>query len=260
MRQTLLFGGLQSAAFNINHKNRNIRFFEFGNCYSLDADNAKDDQPLSKYREEYRLGLWISGKRVENNWAHQDENTSVFELKAHVENIFRRVGIKDNRLTLSAFSNEIYTSGMVIVTASGRTLGSFGTVRPAILKMADIDSELYYAELSWDAITKEVRKNNITFAEISKFPEAKRDLALLVDTGVTFADIRKTALETERKLLKKVVLFDVYEGANLLAGKKSYAVSFYLQDDEKTLNDKQIDGIMERIRKNLEDKLGAALR
>ncbi|MDR2473501.1 MAG: phenylalanine--tRNA ligase subunit beta [Tannerella sp.] len=251
MRQTLLFGGLQSVAFNINHKNRNIRFFEFGNCYSMEQ---------SSYSEDYRLALWMSGKRIENNWAAKDENTSVYELKAHVENIINRLGINTSGLLWNSLSNDIYESGLTIATASGKTLGMLGIIRSNILKITDISAEVYYAELSWKALLKEAGKNSIVYSEIAKYPEVKRDLALLVNTSVTFADIRRTVFESERKLLKNVVLFDVYEGANLLVGKKSYAVSFFLQDEEKTLNDKQIDAIMSKIQKALEDKLGATLR
>ena len=260
MRQTLLFGGLQSVEFNIKHKNKNIYFFEFGNCYTRNIDNKKDDAILSEYKEEYRLGLWISGKRVENNWAHADEDTSVFELKAHIENILIRVGVSPENIIWSSFSNDIYSSGITIASASGRILCTLGVVSKKILKMMDIDNEVYFAEISWNALIKETKKARISFREISKFPEAKRDLALLADKNITFADIKKTAMECERKLLKSVVLFDVYEGKSLFPGKKSYAVSFYLQDNEKTLNDKQIDSIMSKIQKNLDDKLGIKLR
>ena len=260
MRQTLLFGGLQSVEFNIKHKNKNIHFFEFGNCYSRNIENKKENEVLSEYKEEYRLGLWISGKRVENNWNHSDEATSVFELKAHIENILLRFGINKDKIVWGSMSNDIYSSGITIVSASGRTLGTFGIVDRKILKAIDIDNEVYFAELSWNALIKESRKEQVTFREISKFPEAKRDLALLVSKNTTFDDIKKTALSSERKLLKDVMLFDVYEGKNILSDKKSYAVSFYLQDNEKTLNDKQIDSIMSKIQKSLEDKLGAQLR
>jgi len=260
MRQSLLFGGLQSVEFNINHKNRNIHFFEFGNCYSRNADNKKENDALSEYNEDYRLGLWITGKRVENNWAHADENTSVFELKAHLENIMSRLGINLDSLTWGSISNDIYSSGMTITSSSGRILGTFGIINKNILKMIDIDNEVYFAEMSWKSLMKEIKKLQITFHEISKFPDVKRDLALLANKSVTFADIKKVVVECERKLLKDIVLFDVYEGKHLASGKKSYAVSFYLQDKEKTLNDKQIDSIMSKIQKNLEDKLGIQLR
>jgi phenylalanyl-tRNA synthetase beta chain len=260
MRQTLLFGGLQNVEFNIKHRHKNIRFFEFGNCYSYSEDRRKEGESLSVYKEEYRLGLWISGNRVENNWAHPDEKSSVYELKAHIENIMRRLGINVEKLILDRSDSDIYSSGMTVVTPSGRTLGTYGVVSRSILKTMDIENEVYFAELSWDALTKETKKYRATFEDIPKFPDVKRDLALLIDKSVTFADIKKIALESERKLLKDVVLFDVYEGRNLLPGKKSYAVSFYLQDREKTLNDRQIDSIMSTIQKNLEEKLGAQLR
>lgn len=157
-------------------------------------------------------------------------------------------------------TNDIYVAGISITTGSGRELGSFGIVRGEIRRSLDIDFDVYYAELSWTQLMKETKKSKVTFTDISKFPAVKRDLALLLDRSVQFAEIEKIARESERKLLKEVTLFDVYEGKNLPAGKKSYAVSFFLQDETKTLNDKQIDAIMQRIRKNMEEKLGASLR
>ena len=260
MRQTLLFGGLQNIAFNINHKNKNIRFFEFGNCYSYHPENKKDDDSLSAYREEYRLGLWISGKRVENNWAASDEDSSIFELKAVVENILNRLGIGHLTPGPSPKERGIFTTELQLLTKSGKTLGSLGILNRHILKAMDIEQEVYYAELDWKALLKESRKKKGTYSEIPKFPEVKRDLALLLDKDVTFDAIRKVAFESERNLLKRVTLFDVYEGKNLPAGKKSYAVSFFLQDETKTLTDQQIDQIMHKIQTNLESKLFALQR
>ena len=262
MRQTLLFGGLQTIAHNINHKQRNLRFFEFGNCYTRRAEGASTeaDRPLKGFEEEHRLGLWLSGTRTENSWLHADEQTSVYELKAYVENILRRLGVDEKKTVRRTFSNEIYSSGMTIETAAGRTLATFGIVDRRIARQADIDTEVSFAELSWTALMKETRQATTVFSEIPKFPEVRRDLALLVDTAVTFAQIEQTAAETDRKLLRRVVLFDVYEGKNLPAGKKSYAVSFYLQDAERTLTDRRIDDLMAKLRRNLESKLGAQLR
>ena len=262
MRQTLLFGGLQTIAHNINHKQRNLRFFEFGNCYTRRAEgqSAEADTPLKGFEEEHRLGLWLSGTRTENSWLHADEQTSVYELKAYVENILRRLGVDEKKTVRRTFSNEIYSSGMTIETAAGRTLATFGIVDRRIARQADIDTEVSFAELSWTALMKETRQATTVFSEIPKFPEVRRDLALLVDTAVTFAQIEQTAAETDRKLLRRVVLFDVYEGKNLPAGKKSYAVSFYLQDAERTLTDRRIDDLMAKLRRNLESKLGAQLR
>ena len=262
MRQTLLFGGLQTIAHNINHKQRNLRFFEFGNCYTRHAEgaSAEADTPLKGFEEEHRLGLWLSGTRTENSWLHADEQTSVYEPKAYVENILRRLGVDEKKTVRRTFTNEIYSSGMTIETAAGRTLATFGIVDRRIARQADIDTEVSFAELSWTALMKETRQATTVFSEIPKFPEVRRDLALLVDTAVTFAQIEQTAAETDRKLLRRVVLFDVYEGKNLPAGKKSYAVSFYLQDAERTLTDRRIDDLMAKLRRNLESKLGAQLR
>lgn len=260
MRQTLLFGGLESIEHNAKRKNGNIRFFEFGNCYVYDADQKKDGEVLAEFSEEYRLGLWVSGNRVENNWAHPNEKSSVYELKAYVENILLRLGVNMKKVIFGHLTNDLYAAGLSITTASGRSLGTMGIVNKKLCKAQDIDVEVYYAELSWTLLMKEIRKNKVTFAEISKYPAVKRDLALLLDKHVPFADIEKIARDSERKLLKEVTLFDVYEGKNLPAGKKSYAVSFFLQDETKTLNDKQIDAIMKKIRTNLEQKLGAQLR
>ena len=260
MRQTLLFGGLESVEHNAKRKNGNIRFFEFGNCYDYNIDHKKEDETLAEFSEDYRLGLWVSGSRVDNNWAHPNEKSSVYELKAYVENILVRLGVNLQKVIFGNLANDIYSAGLSITTSSGRQLGTMGIVSPKICKELDIETDVYYAELSWTLLMKEIKKSKVTFSEISKFPAVKRDLALLLEKNVQFAEIEKIATESEHKLLKDVALFDVYEGKNLPAGKKSYAVSFYLQDEGKTLNDKQIDAIMKKIQTNLEQKLGAQLR
>ncbi len=260
MRQTLLFGGLESVEHNAKRKNGNIRFFEFGNCYDYNIDHKKEGETLAEFSEDYRLGLWVSGSRVDNNWAHPNEKSSVYELKAYVENILVRLGVNLQKVIFGNLANDIYSAGLSITTSSGRQLGTMGIVSPKICKELDIETDVYYAELFWTLLMKEIKKSKVTFSEISKFPAVKRDLALLLEKNVQFAEIEKIATESERKLLKDVALFDVYEGKNLPAGKKSYAVSFYLQDEGKTLNDKQIDAIMKKIQTNLEQKLGAQLR
>ena len=260
MRQTLLFGGLESVEHNAKRKNGNIRFFEFGNCYDYNIDHKKEGETLAEFSEDYRLGLWVSGSRVDNNWAHPNEKSSVYELKVYVENILVRLGVNLQKVIFGNLANDIYSAGLSITTSSGRQLGTMGIVSPKICKELDIETDVYYAELSWTLLMKEIKKSKVTFSEISKFPAVKRDLALLLDKNVQFAEIEKIATGSERKLLKNIALFDVYEGKNLPAGKKSYAVSFYLQDEGKTLNDKQIDAIMKKIQTNLEQKLGAQLR
>ena len=260
MRQSLLFGGLESIEHNSKRKNGNIRFFEFGNCYDYDTEKKKEGEILGEYAEDYRLGLWLCGNRVENSWAHPNEKSSVYELKAYVLNILRRLGVNMKRVVLGNLSNDIYSVGLSIVTTSGRQLGTMGIVKSSVCKKCDIDFEVYYAELSWTLLMKETKNNKVFFTDISKFPAVKRDLALLIDKKVQFAEIESIAYESERKLLKEVALFDLYEGKNLPEGKKSYAVSFYLQDENKTLTDKQIDACMKKIHANLEQKLGAQLR
>ncbi|MEG1585916.1 MAG: phenylalanine--tRNA ligase subunit beta [Bacteroidales bacterium] len=260
MRQTLLFGGLQSIARNINHRASDLRFFEYGNCQYFDAAKKNEEKVLSGYSEESKLGLWLTGNRVSGSWAHAEEQATVFELKAYVENIMTRLGLDLKKLKQTQFNNDIYAVGLEIALPNGKVLGTLGIVSHKILAKFDIEQEVYFAELNWNLLMKEAAKAKITYAEISKFPPVKRDLALLVDKSVLFSDIEKVAQETDRKLLKDVYLFDVYEGKNLPEGKKSYAVSFILQDETKTLNEKQIDNLMSRLIKNLETKLGAALR
>ena len=226
MRQTLLFGGLESVEHNAKRKNGNIRFFEFGNCYDYNIDHKKEGETLAEFSEDYRLGLWVSGSRVDNNWAHPNEKSSVYELKAYVENILVRLGVNLQKVIFGNLANDIYSAGLSITTSSGRQLGTMGIVSPKICKELDIETDVYYAELSWTLLMKEIKKSKVTFSEISKFPAVKRDLALLLEKNVQFAEIEKIATESERKLLKNIALFDVYEGKNLPAGKKSYAVSF----------------------------------
>ena len=259
MRQTLLFGGLESIAYNRNRKHGDLRLYEFGNCYFFDATKKNDEKILAPYSEEFHIGLWICGKRTHKNWAAEVVQSSVFELKAHVENILHRMGISTRQVFFETEPNELLSAGMAVKTHK-RTIGFFGIVSPAICKMFDIDTELFFAEMNWDLLMKESEKQSVRFAEISRFPAVSRDLALLIDKNVTFDQIRQIAVKSEKKLLKQLSLFDVYEGKNLPEGKKSYAVNFLLQDEEKTLNDRQIDTVMQRIQKSLENELGAQLR
>jgi phenylalanyl-tRNA synthetase beta chain len=259
MRQTLLFGGLESIVYNRNRKHSDLCFYEFGNCYFYDADKKKDNDILAEYSESTYAGLWITGKRTHKNWAAPEEQSSVFELKAHIENIMIRIGIGKDRIIYEPLQNDLFSTAMSIGT-NNRKLGYFGVVSKAIRKSFDIESEVFFAELNWDLLMKDSEKHKVQFFEISRFPEVSRDLALLIDKSVTFAQIEQVALKSERKLLKNVVLFDVYEGKNLPEGKKSYAVNFIIQDEEKTLTDKQIDKVMSKIQQNLQNELGAQLR
>lgn len=260
MRATLLFGGLESIQHNANRKNADLKFFEFGNCYHFNAEKKNPEKVLAAYSEELHLGLWITGKRVSNSWAHPDENTSVYELKAYVLNIFRRLGVNFGGLVFGNLTDDIYSVAISVHTRGGKLLATFGVLHKKIQKAFDIDNEVYYADLNWKELMKAIKNNTVAYKEISKFPVVKRDLALLIDKKVQFAEIEKIAYETDKKLLKSVELFDVYEGKNLEAGKKSYAVSFMLQDENATLNDKQIDKVMQKLIANLQNKLDAKLR
>ena len=260
MRASLLFGGLECIQHNANRKNADLRFFEFGNCYHLNAEKKNPEKVLAAYSEELHLGLWLTGKYISNSWAHPDMNSSVYELKAYVLNIFSRLGVNLGAMVFGNLSDDIYSVAISIHTRGGKLVATFGVLGKKLQKAFDIDNEVYYADINWKELMKAIKGKKVTYTEISKFPAVKRDLALLIDKKVQFAEIEKIAYETDKKLLKSVELFDVYEGKNLEAGKKSYAVSFVLQDENATLNDKQIDKLMQKLITNLQNKLDAKLR
>lgn len=260
MRETLLFGGLESIVYNINRKSPDLRFFEVGNIYKFSPEKRNTDNPMAAYKEEAHIGLWVTGKRVSGSWAHPDEDSTFYELKAYVNNIFRRVGVAEGIMVVKSNDNDIFSNGLVIEDRNGRTLAELGVLCKKLLKKFGIESPVYYADIYWNSVFKTVRKNTISFREISKYPAVSRDLALLIDNTVKFSEIERIARKTERKYLKSVELFDVYEGKNLPEGKKSYAVNFILQDESQTLTDKQIEGIMSKLIANLKKELNAELR
>ena len=260
MRQTLLYGGLESIEHNAKRKNGNCRFFEFGNVYFFSPEKQSDENPMNAYKEEYHLGMWLTGKRVEGSWAHANEDSSFAELSAYVENILARIGVQQGMLVRKKSENAIFSAGLTIENRGGKKMLEMGVLSKKVQKAADIDTPVYYCEMNWTALMKLIRNQKVLYTEIAKYPAVSRDLALLIDQNVEFAQIEEIARQTEKKLLKKVELFDVYEGKNLPAGKKSYAVNFILQDAEKTMGDKQIDAIMQKLINNLKQKLGAELR
>lgn len=260
MRQTLLFGGLESIAHNVNRKSKNLRFFETGNCYYYNSKKHTADHLLNAYSQAHFVGLWLTGNHIEGSWAHANEATSVYQLKAYVMNILVRLGYELGGMRIGQGSNDIFAKSLSVSDRNGKVLVELGLVAKAITSRFDIDQEVYYAEINWSMLTKKLQKNTVSFKEISKYPAVSRDLALLIDKNVEFAQIEQIARNSEKKLLKKVELFDVYEGDNLPEGKKSYAVNFVLQDETKTMNDKQTDAIMKKIVANLEKQLGAVLR
>lgn len=260
MRQTLLFGGLESIARNINRKNANLRFYEFGNIYSFNPEADNTEVALAPYSEHTAVGLWLTGNNHAGNWAEKVKPLSVYDLKAAVENMFKRLGIGEREMLVEQTENDIVAPALTYKNRGGKLLGYMGVVDEKLLKRFDIDQEVYFAQFDWNAVCKMAAKKEVKYYDLPKTLPVKRDLALLVDTAVTYDDIRRVVEQSEKKLLKSMTLFDVYEGKNLPDGKKSYAISLILQDNEKTMQDKQIDAIMQKIIRNLETQVGAQLR
>ncbi len=259
MRQTLLFGGLASISRNLRRQQRSFYFYEWGNCYSFSP--SMGDNPMRGYSEAPRLGLWLGGQRVETSWAHPDEVASPFELKAHVEHILHRLGINAGLLRYATVAHDIYAGECLEIKAqNGKLIGRIGQVHPALLAKEEIDLPIYYAELEWDTLQQLAERTKTTIKDLPRYPSVRRDLSLLIDHQTTFVEIEAIAYKAEKKLLKSCELFDVYEGKNLPAGKKSYAVAFVLQDEERTMSDTQIEAVMAKIQKSLETQLGAQLR
>ena len=264
MRQTLLFGGLESIARNANRKNADLKFYEFGNCYHYKANPAarehNPENSLVEYSEEPHLALWITGNKAAQTWVRKEEKTTFYQLHAYVNNILVRLGVDLSKTTVERLENELFSDGLVLKAANGKALGFIGIVNRKQLKAFDIEQEVYYADLDWNQLLKQNKQYKAVINDLPKYPEVKRDFALLVDKTVEFADLARAAFATEKKLLKNVYLFDVYEGKNLEAGKKSYALSFILQDAENTLKDTQIENIMNRMKATFEEKFHATLR
>ncbi len=257
MRQSLLFGGLETIAYNINRKNNSLRLYEFGKSYTF--HKKEGDDHLKQYREENHLALFLTGDKTAASWNTKEARSDFFTLKAYTELVLTRLGFKTDTLNVEENTQDIWREGLVY-TRNGKHLLSLGTVSRKLLKHFDIDQEVYYADFSWENLLKALKNHTTTFTPLPKYPSVKRDLALLLDKKVSFKEVKELALRTEKTLLKAVTLFDVYEGEKLGAGKKSYAVSFTLQDDEKTLTDKQIDKIMNKLIGSYKHLLGAEIR
>ena len=248
MRQSLLFGGLESIELNQNHKNPDLKLYEFGKVYHKAGD---------AYKEKYQMGIWLTGARQPESWNNANNAVAIHDLKAAVDAVLSAAGIKN--AVLNAAQSEIWSEAMS-VSVNKKTIVRWGRVAASLRKAFDIKQDVYYAEIDWDQLIQVLPKNNIQYSAPEKYPAVRRDLSLLMDKQVQFMEIEKIAYETERKLLKEVGLFDVYEGKNLEAGKKSYAVSFILQDASKTMTDQQVDATMQKISKALDEKLGAKIR
>jgi phenylalanyl-tRNA synthetase beta chain len=266
LRQTLLFGGLESIARNANRKNSDLKFYEFGNCYHYNGElkiknyELIQNDPLKAYSEEPHLGLWLTGNKTAQSWVRREEKTSFYQLHAYVNNILVRLGVDLAKVTVERLEHELFADGLTIKAGNGKALGYIGIVNRKQLKAFDIDQEVFYADLDWNALIKQNKQYKAVITDLPKYPEVKRDFALLVDKSVEFADLARAAFSVEKKLLKNVFLFDVYEGKNLEAGKKSYALSFILQDAENTLKDTQIENVMKRLQQTFENQFHATLR
>ena len=257
MRQTLLFGALESVAFNSNRQNSDLKLFEFGNCYFY--NDKETEKPLNKYNQQEQLSIIVSGNRSKESWLTQNTPVSFYYLKAIIENILTRLGVDTDKTKIAITKTDIY-SDILTYTYNNIDIANICVVSKKIKKQFDIKQDIYFAELFWDKIIKTIKKHKVEFTELPKFPSVRRDLSLLLDQKTSFKELKDEAFKIEKKLLKDVNLFDVYDGDKLEAGKKSYALSFILRDDSKTLKDKQIDKIMNNIIKSFENKFNAVIR
>lgn len=258
LRQTLLFGGLESIQRNTNFRNPNLKLYEFGNCYVFKPE-VKSQKPLDKYSEHFAIGIWLTGENIQEHWMTKPEKQNFFHLKGYVHSVLKRFGFDIDRIDVTEAPEDIYAYGLTY-KAQGKHLVTFGMVNPELLKQFDIKADVFFAEIIWKPLMDMLAGTKIQYQELPKFPEVRRDLALLIDSSVKYEQIRKLAFETERKLLKSVNLFDVYQGKNIPEGKKSYAISYILQDETKTLTDEQIDKTMKRLIDVYVKELGAQLR
>ena len=259
MRQTLLFNALEAVELNVNRRNGNLKMYEVGNCYAFNAEKASEENTLAKYEENNRIGITVTGLKTQLTWNSKEETASFFTLRAIVERLLKRFGVDIYALQSESLECDLYADAIVFKHGPNEVV-RMGVVSPIIRKKFDIKQDVYFAEVDFDQLVKMTKKAKVQFKELSKFPEVKRDLALLVNKNVTFSQLRSIAFATEKKLLKSVSLFDVYEGDKLPEGKKSYALSFILEDKNQTLTDKQIERTMANLQTQLEQKAGAEVR
>lgn len=260
MRQTMLFGGLEAIAYNLNRRMTSLRFYELGSCYFYSTDEAKSD-PLGKYSEEQHFTLFITGSKYESNWIMKEEKSSYYQLKSYVENLFTRLGYKmdDFKIDNIRRKSDIYIDGLSY-SLNNDIMVEFGIIHNSLTKDFGIKENVFYCDIYWDNVIKNLKIRNIEFRKLPKYPEVRRDLSMLLNNSVTFEQIKKLAFKTEKYFLKRINLFDVYTGDKIEKSRKSYAVSFILQDLKKTLTDKQIDGIMNNIASVFTKELGAEIR
>ena len=260
MRQTLLYGLLETIGYNINRQTSDLRLFEFGNCYKKNIENFESDNITKRYKQNKRLSMVTTGKSIET-WQAQRVATDFFYLKNIFTNILSLLRIDTSRLVSEQTSNGFYQYALSFKNKENKkTVATIGMLKPAVCKKFGIKQEVFFADVDWDLIMRMLPTKSVRYEEISKYPEVRRDLALILDKDVSFAQIEQIAMQTEKKLLKSVSLFDVYQSDKLPEGKKQYAIALILQDKEKTLTDKQIDAIVQKLLKAFEQKVGATLR
>ena len=258
MRQNLLFGGLEAIAYNINRKHSDLKLYEFGSCYFLNSEK-KGDHPLEKYKEVFHMGIYLSGNAQQGNWVQESVEASFHQLKTYVEMVLIKLGIDPVTLDCTGSANPYFDEALIYLH-NKTPLVEFGRVAQSTLKGFDIKQQVFAAEFNWDLVLNALSGHRIRFKPLPRFQVVTRDFSLMLDRSVTFESLRTLAFKTEKKLLKKVTLFDVYEGDKIEKGKKSYALTFTLLDEDKTLTDKQIDKAMLRIAGAFEKELGASVR
>lgn len=258
MRKNLLYGGLEAVAYNINRKHPDLKLYEFGYCYYVDP-SARKERVLERFDEQLHMGIFLSGKSQPGNWIQEAGESSFYVLKSYVEMVLTRLGIDPHKLETKTGEDPGYAE-IVQYSLQGERIVEFGRVAPVLLKKFDIKQEVFAAEFNWDRVMKIAAGHEITFRPLPRFHVVTRDFSLMLNREVTYESLRSLAFRTERKLLKEVNLFDVYEGDKIEQEKKSYALTFTLLDEEKTLTDKQIDGVMRKIARAFEKEFGAVIR
>jgi phenylalanyl-tRNA synthetase beta chain len=244
----LLFSGLETIEYNQKRRNSSLRLFEFGKTYFLEGE---------KYVETEHLSLFITGKDASEQWNHQSRPVSFFQIKGAIDGLLKRLNIQSFQVQYVA--GEAFAYGLNYHRGT-QSIVSFGAIKSSLLNSMDIENEVFYADINWEVLLKAIRNNSITYREVSKFPSVRRDLALLIDNSVTFSDLERIAQKTDKRILRRVNVFDVYQGDRLPAGKKSYALSFTFQDEEKTLTDKQIDALVQKLIINFGKEANAEVR
>ena len=258
-RRPLFFNLLGPCVLTPTRRNGDLCLYEFGNCYFYDESKRTDENRLAAYSEEYRLAIAVTGVSTPQSWNAKPVKASFFTLRAVAEKLLRRFGVDIYALKAETLESDLFSEGLTL-SLNGKQLLQIGSVAAAIRRRTDVKQDVYYLEMNFEALAKSTKKLKIAAGELSKFPEVRRDLALLVDKSVTFSSLRDAAFAAERKLLKSVSLFDVYEGDKLPEGKKSYALSFILEDKTRTLDERTIERVMANLTRQFEQKCGAQVR